>query len=140
MTPRAINIIISALLISLFALTMVLVLPKSTMSYDPFDDTLCSEANTNGGDTPSACDASSDDPFSKKSGQDGLIIKVTNLVSIGVAIVSTIMIILGGFTYVMSSGDPQKISAAKNTIIYAIIGLAVALFAQLILQLVLTRL
>jgi hypothetical protein len=50
------------------------------------------------------------------------------------------MIIVGGFQYVMASGDPGNITNAKNTILYAIIGLLVAVLAQGIISFVLVRL
>jgi hypothetical protein len=84
--------------------------------------------------TSAACTNNTTDPV---SGTDGVIYKVTQLVVFATSIVAVLMIMIGGFTYIMSSGDPQKISAAKNTIIYAIIGLIVAVSAQLIIKFVL---
>ena len=51
--------------------------------------------------------------------------------------VSLTFIVIGGFRYVISSGDPQKVAAAKDTIIYAVIGLIIALSAFTIVRLVL---
>jgi Type IV secretion system pilin len=42
---------------------------------------------------------------------------------------SVIMIIIGGFRYVVSGGSQTAVSGAKNTILYAIIGLVVAFVA-----------
>ena len=53
---------------------------------------------------------------------------VTNLISwvIGVAgVVSVVFIIIGGVGYLTSSGDAGKLQKAKNTITYALIGLAI---------------
>ena len=49
------------------------------------------------------------------------------------------MIIIGGFAYVTSAGEPQKLKGAKDTILYALIGLAVAIFAQLIISFVMSN-
>ena len=46
------------------------------------------------------------------------------------------MIIIGGFRYIISSGDSGQITSAKNTILYAIVGLVIVLFAQLIVRFV----
>ena len=46
------------------------------------------------------------------------------------AAVAVLFIIIGGFRYVISSGDPQDMSKAKNTILYALIGLVVAITAE----------
>lgn len=43
--------------------------------------------------------------------------------------VSLLMIVIGGFRYVIAQGDPGSMSKAKNTIIYAIVGLIVTLVA-----------
>jgi TRAP-type C4-dicarboxylate transport system permease small subunit len=49
------------------------------------------------------------------------------------------MIIIGGFRYIVSGGDQTSVTAAKNTIMYAIIGLVVVLFSQVIVRFVLTN-
>ena len=46
-------------------------------------------------------------------------------------------IILGGVTYVTSNGDAAKLAKAKNTIIYSVIGLVIALLAFAIVNFVL---
>ena len=44
-----------------------------------------------------------------------------------------IMLIIGGFKYITSAGDPKKTESAKNTITYAILGLVLVVLAYLIL-------
>jgi len=73
-------------------------------------------------------------------GVDGIITKVGNVISILTGVASVIMIIVGGLQYVLSTGDPNRTNSAKNTILYALIGLVVAISAQVIVRLVLTRL
>jgi hypothetical protein len=41
-----------------------------------------------------------------------------------------LMITISGFRYITSAGDPQKAAGAKNAIIYALVGLAVAISAE----------
>lgn len=48
--------------------------------------------------------------------------------------IAVIMIIFGGFMYSTSAGDAGKVKNAKNTIIYAIVGLVVAVFATAIVS------
>jgi hypothetical protein len=62
---------------------------------------------------------------------------VINLLSIVVGVVAVIMIIIGGFKYITSSGDSNNVTNAKNTILYAIIGLVVVALAQVIVIFVL---
>jgi hypothetical protein len=47
------------------------------------------------------------------------------------------MLIWGGLRYIMSGGDSKKITDAKNTILYAIIGLIIAVLAFAIVNFVL---
>jgi cytochrome bd-type quinol oxidase subunit 2 len=67
------------------------------------------------------------------------IVKVINFFSALVGIVSVIMIIYGGFKYISSGGDSGNVQSAKNTIIYAVIGLVVVAMAQFIVQFVLNK-
>lgn len=62
-----------------------------------------------------------------------------NLFSIVIGLVGVIMIIIAGVKYITSSGDPNSINSAKNTLLYAIIGLVVAALAQVVVRFVLTR-
>ncbi len=56
-----------------------------------------------------------------------------------IGIVAVIMIILGGFTMMTSSGDPGKVKKGKDTILYGVIGLVVALLAIVIVNFVVTK-
>jgi cytochrome bd-type quinol oxidase subunit 2 len=68
-----------------------------------------------------------------------IVTGIVNIFSIVVGIVAVIMIIVGGFKYITSGGDSGNITSAKNTIIYAIIGLVVVALAQFIVQFVLDK-
>lgn len=61
------------------------------------------------------------------------------ILSIIVGVAAVIMIIIGGLRYVTSGGDSAAVNSAKNTILYAVIGLVVAALAQLIVQFVLNK-
>lgn len=68
-----------------------------------------------------------------------VITAAINILSIVVGVIAVIMIIIGGLKYIMSSGDSNNINSAKNTILYAIIGLVVVAFAQIIVKFVLNK-
>lgn len=53
-----------------------------------------------------------------------------------IAAISFLMIVIGGFRYVISIGDPQKITTARKTITYSIVGLAISLSAVVIVRIV----
>jgi len=68
-----------------------------------------------------------------------LIADIINIVSVIVAIIAVIMIIIGGFKYITSGGDSGNVTGAKNTILYAVIGLVIVALAQFIVKFVLTQ-
>ncbi|OGL37908.1 hypothetical protein A3E49_01365 [Candidatus Saccharibacteria bacterium RIFCSPHIGHO2_12_FULL_49_19] len=70
---------------------------------------------------------------------NNLIARFINLLSIVVGIVSVIMIIFGGFRYITSAGRDTSVTSAKNTILYAIIGLVIVVLAQVIVRFVLQQ-
>jgi cytochrome bd-type quinol oxidase subunit 2 len=70
---------------------------------------------------------------------NNIIHAIINIFSLVVGVVSVIMIIIGGFRYITSGGASENVSGAKNTIIYAIIGLVVVALAQFIVQFVLNK-
>jgi uncharacterized protein YqgC (DUF456 family) len=88
-------------------------------------------SGSNGKDCPAA-------PKNQPSLHD-IIVAIINIVSSLVAAVSVIMIIIGGFRYVTSGGDSNRVGTAKSTIINAIIGLMIAVFAQVIVKFVLNQ-
>jgi hypothetical protein len=56
-----------------------------------------------------------------------------------VGLISVFMIITGGLKYITSGGDSGGVSGAKNTILYAVIGLVVVALAEVVVQFVLNR-
>ncbi len=65
--------------------------------------------------------------------------KVVNFLSVIVGVIAVIMIIVGGFRYITSGGDSNRVGGAKNTLIYAIVGLIIVALAQFIVRFVLTN-
>jgi hypothetical protein len=53
--------------------------------------------------------------------------------------IAVIMIIIGGIRYVSSNGDQAQVTGAKNTILYSVIGLVLALAAYAIVNFVTAR-
>lgn len=73
-------------------------------------------------------------------GPSGILTKVVQIIIMITAVAAVIMIMVGGFRYIISTGDSSNINSAKNTILYAIIGLVVAVMGQAIVSFVLTKL
>lgn len=73
-------------------------------------------------------------------GESGLITKASRLIAYIAGIAAVILIIIGGLMYVLSDGDANKVTTAKNTILYAAIGLVVVILAQAIILFVINAL
>lgn len=59
---------------------------------------------------------------------------VTNVLLFLIGVVAVIMLIIGGIRYTTSNGDSSRVKAAKDTILYAIVGLIVAIMAYAIVR------
>ena len=69
----------------------------------------------------------------------GVVFKdITNVLLFIIGAVAVIMIILGGIKYTTSNGDSNQVTSAKNTILYGVIGVIVALLAYAIVNFVIT--
>ena len=73
-------------------------------------------------------------------GDAGIFKQITNVVLYIVGVIAVIMLIIGGIKYVVSGGDAKKVTDAKNTVLYAIIGLIIAFLAFAIVNFVITSL
>ncbi|MFZ2125999.1 MAG: hypothetical protein WAV04_00620 [Candidatus Microsaccharimonas sp.] len=62
-------------------------------------------------------------------GAGGVITILTNTLLFIVGALSVVMIIIGGLRYVVSGGNSTAVTAAKNTILYAVVGLVIAFLA-----------
>lgn len=62
------------------------------------------------------------------------------ILSLVIGFASVIMIMVGGIRYVISNGDPQRVKAAKDTVMYSLVGIVIALSAQLIILFILNKL
>jgi hypothetical protein len=65
--------------------------------------------------------------------------KVVNLFSLVIGVIAIIMIIYGGFRYITSGGASERVGNAKNTLVYAIVGLIIVALAQIIVHFVLNQ-
>ena len=64
---------------------------------------------------------------------------IINILGIVVGIAAVLMLVVGGFKYITSGGDSSKTASARNTVIYSIIGLVIAVMAQVLVHFVLFR-
>ncbi|UOG66585.1 pilin [Candidatus Nanosynbacter sp. HMT-352] len=73
----------------------------------------------------------------KGEGQvNGIIKTIVEVLLMAVGAISIIMIVIGGILFALSSGDAQKAAKARSTILYAVVGLIVSVFASAIVNFV----
>lgn len=94
---------------------------------DPFEHA-CQEGVTN---DASVCGTDGTDPI---SGNDGIILRVVRMLGWVVGFVSVLMIMIAAIKYITANGDPASIKSARDTIIYALIGVAVFSISQVIVR------
>ncbi len=63
---------------------------------------------------------------------------IVNVLLFVLGAVAVIMIIIGGIRYTTSNGEAAQLTSAKNTILYAVVGLVVAILAYAIVNFVLS--
>jgi hypothetical protein len=73
-----------------------------------------------------------------EGGQGGIFRTITNVMLFLIGAISVIMLIIGGIRYVVSGGDSTAVQNAKNTILYAIVGVVVAILAYAVVNFVIT--
>ena len=66
-----------------------------------------------------------------------IVISIINTALVILGSVAVLVIVLGGIRYIVSRGDPQTVNKAKNAILYAVIGLVIAMSASVIVNFVL---
>lgn len=105
-------------------------LPAATVgaSVDKPLDAVCADvAASNGGADSGVC-------ANKDQSTDGFVGTLVNTLLFAVGALSVVMIIVGGILYVTSAGNSSSVSKAKNTILYAVVGLIVSFFAYAIVN------
>jgi hypothetical protein len=103
-----------------------------SIAHASIKDDVCSGVGLSSGGT---CDtAQADSKSVNEVVQIGL-----NLFSSIVGVIAIVMVIIGGVKYMTSQGETGKINEAKNSILYALIGLVIVALAQVIVRFVLTR-
>lgn len=132
---KKIKLVILAIILQTTVLTGLLAAP--TLAYaQTAKDAACEGVKLTGG----SCDSGDpNDPNSAGNKVNSTVGTVINIFSWIVGVAAVIMIIIGGFRYITSGGDSGKIGGAKDTILYAIIGLVVVAMAQIIVRFVLNQ-
>lgn len=104
--------------------------PAAPVTTNPSVTEICEGVRLTGGNCA---------PEAPGTGVSGIIQTVINLLSLVVGVVAVIMIVIGGLKYVLSSGDAGNTKSAKDTILFALVGLVIVALAQVLVRFVLTR-
>lgn len=126
----------SKMLIAVVMLSVLVTVPLSTHTVFAASQTQEQALCEGSGGTYSGGNCTT--PGSKRT-VTGTIRQVLNILIFIVGAVSVLMLILGGFRYTVSGGDSSGVKGAKDTIIYAIVGVVVAISSYAIVNFVLTN-
>lgn len=121
------------ILITIIALVIVaafIFVSPTVLSAQTARDAACQGVELTGG----SCDSAASEATVNKT-----LGTIINIFSVIVGFAAVVMVIIGGLRYITSNGDSNSVNGAKNTILYAIIGLVVVALAQVIVQFVLNR-
>ena len=114
-----------------FALLAGLAVPVAT--------TYANNCDVSGGITGGKdCARNDEQPENLFNGDDSVFQTVTNVMLFLIGAISVVMLIYGGIRYTLSQGDSTAVQNAKNTIVYAVIGIVVAILAFAIVNFVVT--
>ncbi len=114
------------------AATFMLTMPFAAVASATAKTDICTGVAAVTGDK--GCDSPKDSPS-----VDSTLALVVNVLSVLVGVIAVVMVIIGGLKYIMSQGDSTQLNSAKNTILYAIIGLVIVVLAQIIVHFVIYR-
>lgn len=122
------------LILSIFATLAVLLSPVPALAaYTGAFDEVCDSAEAKNSDVCKSQNPA-DNPITETIG------KVVTFISIIAGSVAVIVIIIAGIRFVVSSGDAAKVASARNTILYAIVGIVVIVLSNTIILYVLSKL
>ncbi|HSX53066.1 MAG TPA: hypothetical protein VLF90_01725 [Patescibacteria group bacterium] len=106
--------------------------PIAAQQLQPFQDVCNGSAKTS-----SVCQTpGNSNPI---TGKGSVVMDAVQIIVLATGVAAVVMVIVGGFKYVVSQGDPNAVNSAKNTILFALLGLVIAGSAQLIISFVLNR-
>ncbi|HSH17939.1 MAG TPA: pilin [Candidatus Saccharimonadales bacterium] len=118
--------ILSGLLFGAFA-------PATVAAYNPFQNAGCDRAGQS-----AVCQTrgSTEDPV---AGPNGVLIRATNIVAYAAGTAAVIFLVFGGIKYMTSTGTPAEVQKAKDTVMYALIGIVAIVLARSIIGFVINR-
>lgn len=125
------KLITSIVLLLVVAAPLAAVAPASAQLFNDSKEEACKGVQLD----DASCDVAG------KSAASGILLSGTvrtaiNILSTIIGIVAVIMVMIGGFKYVTSGGDSAGVNSAKNTILFAVVGLVIVALAQVLVRFV----
>ena len=133
---KKVKTLLYTLTASIMLLAPALAMPLTAHAAGDIVNSVCTGTDLNFTTTPGTCTATTGNAVGTIN---NIVTLIINVFSVIVGIVAVIMIVVGGFRYVTSGGNDQNVASAKNTILYAIIGLVIVALAQIIVKFVLNK-
>jgi len=132
---KSIKVILAGLLlVPMLALSVSLIAPSASAQ------SVCDPGSPTAGIDKGAECAKGNGQKEELFGVGGIFSIITNAALFLIGAISVIMLIYGGIRYTISGGDSSNVTAAKNTILYAIVGIVVALLSYAIVNFVIGKL
>lgn len=132
------------------ALCMICLLanPLRAAAFDPFGDLSCpgsgnqqpaSCCNTNNNSQSAVCTDKGNGSTDPVAGPNGILTKTVNIIAAIAGIAAVIVIMLGATRFITAGGNSNNVSSAKNTVIYALVGLVVIIIVRSLLVFVINH-
>lgn len=121
----------SALITLALVVPLLLVSTIGAQEVDPIGQACSGNAQNS-----EVCTAGSNDPI---TGENGVLLRAVDIISYMAGFAAVLMLVIAGLKFVTSSGDPNSVKSARDTIIYALIGVAVLILCQTIVKFVISK-
>lgn len=122
--------IIAAIVTAICGVFVAGALPQTAYAVDTL------EASCKVDPTAPICQSRGDELF----GPNSFWTRLINIMIYVIGTISVLMVVIGGLRYTMSGGDSGQTKSAKDTILYAIIGVVIAIMSYAILNFVVVEL
>ncbi len=126
------------LILSIVAALLTIVGLSGIATMSPAYAYRCPDGSESGDGTISGC-FEGVDIAENNSDLNAILGTVINVIIGIVGFIAVVMMILGGISFITSQGDAAKVTKAKNTILYGVVGLIVAMLAFAIVNFVLSN-
>lgn len=131
---RAALLLFTAALLSIMAPPTFLA--AQSIDIIPSSSIDCSEGNNA---NSAVCSSKSGNGQNPISGNQGVLLRITDFVAYIAGIAAVIMVVVGGIRFITADGDSGNVKSARNTVLYAMVGIIVIVSAKALINFVILR-